>query len=615
MTQPTPAHATKTSPSAHTAPNENTQSTSTRIGTSKSAHVVTTGTHIATRWAALAVAAATVVVSAQTPPVINESLAVRQVFPATNWWNLDIRSAPVDTSSQKYIDWISGRATNPSAVRKLHPDFGPPPYGVPYVVVSGDEPLTPVNFVAYGSESDAGAVGRPPGYPIPDEARTQTGYIEGNVAGGGTSGDRHMLLIDRDRWLLYETYATRWNTSTSRWDADSGAVFDLSTNARRTDGWTSADAAGLAIFPGLVRYDEIESPNEIRHAFRVTVRGTNGYVWPASHKAGSTAGAPPMGMRMRLKASKVLTGYPASIQKIFRAMQTYGLIVADNGSDMYITGTMDARWNNDQLNPAFASLTADDFEVIALGYGKPTSGPALSLAMTDAPDPITVGSDITYSIVVRNDGTAPATNVVVDDVLPTGAALVVALASQGSCAGNGPVHCTLGTLAAGGQATVTISARPSAAGTLNNRASVAANEAEADMTNNTAAVTTTVNAVAPPPPPPPAATTHIGNLDASATSTSRTTWKATVRMLAHDAQHRPLAGVTITGSWTGGYFGTSSCKTSSSGVCSISSGRISKMNSVRFDVTDLSRNGMLYDASQNHDPDGSSNGTQIFVSR
>jgi hypothetical protein len=153
-------------------------------------------------------------------------------------------------------------------------------------------------------------------------------------------------------------------------------VFNLSTNARRPDTWTSADAAGLAIFPGLVRYDEAFGAGEIRHAFRFTVRGTNGYVWPASHRAGSSAGAPPLGTRLRLKATKNLSGYSASIQKIFRAMQNYGLIVADNGSDMFISGTMDARWNNDDLNPAFASLTADDFEVIQLGWGKTAAVPS-----------------------------------------------------------------------------------------------------------------------------------------------------------------------------------------------------------------------------------------------
>jgi hypothetical protein len=219
--------------------------------------------------------------------------------------------------------------------------------------------------VDYGSESDAGFRGET-GYPIPNEARTQPNYIEGGVPGGGTNGDRHLIVVDRDRWILYELFATRWNNN--RWEAGSGAVFDLSSNARRPEGWTSADAAGLAILPGLVRYEEAASGREIRHAFRVTVRATNGYVWPASHRAGSSSGALPMGARLRLKSSKVISTYPPHIQRIFRAMQTYGLIVADNGSDMYITGAMDSRWNNDELNPAFRSLTAGDFEVVQLGW-------------------------------------------------------------------------------------------------------------------------------------------------------------------------------------------------------------------------------------------------------
>lgn len=310
--------------------------------------------------------------------VLNESLAGRQVFPVSNWWNQDITRAPVDPQSAQMIDWISGRNSNPSAVRRLHPDFGPPPYGIPYVVVSGDQLRVPLTFVEYGSESDAGAPGLP-GYPIPAEARTQPNYIEGAVAGGGASGDRHLLMIDRDRWLLYESYATRWNSSAGRWEAGSGAVFDLAKNDRRPEGWTSADAAGLAIFPGLVRYDEVFGSGEITHAFRVTTRATNGYVWPASHRAGSTAGAPPMGARLRLKASKDISGFAPEIQRIFRAMKRHGLIVADNGSDMYISGTMDPRWNNDVLNPAFRALTADDFEVIQLGWRGTTLRPPTNL--------------------------------------------------------------------------------------------------------------------------------------------------------------------------------------------------------------------------------------------
>ncbi|HUK63631.1 MAG TPA: hypothetical protein VLV15_09860 [Dongiaceae bacterium] len=310
--------------------------------------------------------------------VLLEDFSARTVFPADNWWNLDISAAPVDTGSAALIDFISGRTPqNPTATRIVHPDFGPPPYGIPYVGVGGNQALEILLFSPYGGQSDAGAPGRPPGYPIPDAARTQPNYIEGGVAGGGSSGDRHLIVVDRDHWMLFETWATQWNGATAHWQAGSGAVFDLAGNARRPDGWTSADAAGLAIFPGLVRHDEVAAAGPIHHAFRVTVRATNGYVWPASHSAGSTTGAPPMGTRLRLKASVSLSGYPADVQKIFQAMKTYGLIVADNGTDMYVTGTMDPLWDNGVLNPAFHGLTADDFEVVQLGWGHPGPNPRL----------------------------------------------------------------------------------------------------------------------------------------------------------------------------------------------------------------------------------------------
>jgi len=301
--------------------------------------------------------------------VVLEDLTPRQIFPVDNWWNLDVSTAPVDPQSQNLIDWISGRVNgNTTATRALHPDFGPPPYGIPYLTVGANQALVSVAFSPYGSQSDAGAPGRPPGYPIPNQARAQANCIEGGVAGGGNSGDRHLLVIDRARGLLFETWATHWDAGDVRWEAGSGAVFDLTSNARRIEGWTSADAAGLAIFPGLVRHDEVASGAPITHAFRVTTRATNGYVWPASHPAGSTTGAPPMGTRLRLKSTVNIAGYPADVRRVFQAMKTYGLIVADNGSDMYISGTMDPRWNNGVLNPAFASLTADDFEVIQLGW-------------------------------------------------------------------------------------------------------------------------------------------------------------------------------------------------------------------------------------------------------
>ena len=309
-------------------------------------------------------ATVTVGTSAPPPPPVsivrlNDPLGSAVLFPSSHWWNQDISQAPVDPNSNAFITFI-GQS------RRLHPDFGPPPYGIPYVGVGGSQPRVPVTFVAYGSESDHGA-GGVPGYPVPDEARVLPNYIEGGVPGGGSSGDRHLIVVDRDRFLLFELFATRWNASANRWEADSGAIFDLTRNDRRPEGWTSADAAGLAILPGLVKYDESVS-GEIAHAFRVTVRSTNGYVWPASHRAGSTPGALPMGARLRLKASKDLSGFPPQLQRIFRAIKTYGLIVADNGSDMYVTGTMDGRWDNNLLNPAFHALTAGDFEVVQLGW-------------------------------------------------------------------------------------------------------------------------------------------------------------------------------------------------------------------------------------------------------
>ena len=292
------------------------------------------------------------------------------LLPPDNWWNVEVASAPVDPASAAYIAFIGVN-------RGMHPDFGgdaeefPEIYGLPYATVPGSQPLVPVDFY-YGDESDPGAPGRPPGYPIPEEAKTQAKWIEGGYPGSADpGGDRHMLIVDRDHRLLFELYDLHWDGA--QWTGGSGAVWPLDENRRRPEGWTSADAAGLAILPGLVRWDEVYGPDPIRHAFRVTVRATDGYVFPASHEAGDTAGAPPMGTRLRLKAATNLSGYAEPLRKIFQAMKTYGLIVADNGSDLYVTGTYDTRWDNDLLNPAFASLHGSDFEVIQLGW-QPTGG-------------------------------------------------------------------------------------------------------------------------------------------------------------------------------------------------------------------------------------------------
>jgi hypothetical protein len=250
-------------------------------------------------------------------------------------------------------------------------------YGLPYIVVPGSQARRAVSFL-YADESDGvdHATGQSyPFYPIPDEAITEPHWIEcgdpGDVDRRSTC-DRHMLVVDRDNLLLYELYNVFFDGT--RWLAGSGARFDLRSNDRRPEGWTSADAAGLAMLPGLVRYDEVHGSSEIRHAFRVTVRATNGHVFPASHRAGATAGALPMGTRLRLKAGRDISMFPPDAQKIFRAMKTHGLIVADNGSDLYVTGTFDTRWNNEVLNPAFHALTADDFEVVSLGYNPPPPG-------------------------------------------------------------------------------------------------------------------------------------------------------------------------------------------------------------------------------------------------
>ena len=344
------------------------------------------------------------------------------LFPPDNWWNLDISNWPVDANSGSYIAFINNGTT-----RRLHPDFGGNAgtaqdpnaiYGMPYAVARNitNSDLRTVEFL-YSDESDGVDHTTDtsfPFYPIPPEAITQPYWIEGGDPGSvdlRDSQDRHLFIVDGDRNYLYELYNVYYDAAQGKWFAGSGAFFDMNTNNRRPSGWTSADAAGLAILPGLVRYDEVYDPNvlEIRHAFRVTVRATNGFVYPASHKAGNTLGALPMGARLRLKAIVDVTQRTSdpNIQKIFRAMQKYGLIVADNGSDMYITGTYDTRWNNEILNPAFSKLSASDFEVIQLGYNPSASpSPPTLNSISVAPSSVTGGQSITGMVSLT--GPAPA---------------------------------------------------------------------------------------------------------------------------------------------------------------------------------------------------------------
>jgi hypothetical protein len=324
--------------------------------------------------AALALLIAPAGVFAQAPQPPASLPTPLPLLPPDNWWNVDVSTAPLDSNSANFITFIGGGAP-------VHPDFGGSDgsatgiYGMVYVVVPGTQPLEPVTFVEFGSQSDDGAPGRPPGYPIPLAARTEPKWIEAGQAGGCSGNDDHMLLVDNDNRILFELYHTCWNVGLGRWEAGSGAIFELDANGRRTDGWTSADAAGMAILPGLIRYDEVFGPNPIRHAFRVTVQSTNGHVYPASHDAGSTVGALPMGARLRLKAGTNISGLSAARQKIAQAMKTYGLIVADNGSNMYVTGAYDPAWDvppGDTVpGPTLGTLKASDFEVVQRGWQPP----------------------------------------------------------------------------------------------------------------------------------------------------------------------------------------------------------------------------------------------------
>ena len=227
------------------------------------------------------------------------------------------------------------------------------PNGIPYVVVHGTQPRVPVSFM-YASESDPGP------YPVPPYAP-----IEG---GASSSGDRHVLTVDADAWQLYEMWAAYPAGGGSSWSAGSGAIFDLTSGALRPAGWTSADAAGLPILPGLVRYDEVVIHHAITHALRFTCPSTqNGYVAPARHEAGSANTAlPPMGMRVRLKSSVDISGYSANLQVILRALQHYGMFVADNGSAFYLSGAPDPRWSDDELH-GLTALEGSDFEVVQVG--------------------------------------------------------------------------------------------------------------------------------------------------------------------------------------------------------------------------------------------------------
>jgi hypothetical protein len=256
-----------------------------------------------------------------------------------------VSTLPVDANSANYLAAIAATGGN----QFLHADFGGGgAYGIPYVTVPGTQAGVPVGFVAYGDESDPGP------YPIP---------LGAPIEGGS---DRHVLAVDRDRCKLYELYAAV--AGSDHWEADSGAVFDLRSNALRPDGWTSADAAGLAIFAGLARFDEVAA-GHIDHALRFTVSRTQqGYLHPATHWASSSTNPnlPPMGLQLRLRASFDVSSYHGEARVVLDALEKYGMIVADNGSNWYVSGAADPRWDDTDLDQ-LKRVPGSAFEVVDTG--------------------------------------------------------------------------------------------------------------------------------------------------------------------------------------------------------------------------------------------------------
>jgi hypothetical protein len=309
-------------------------------------------------------------------------------FPASNLWNTDISNAAVDPNSTNIINFIGSTVT-------LHPDFGAGTYhnqtlGIPYQIVSGTQAKVPITYGLYPDESDPGP------YPIPSNA-----LIEGYPKPG--NGDRHVLVLEKDGCWLYELYNASMARKGGGWMADSSAVWDMTINEQRPYGWTSADAAGLPVFVGLARYDEVAS-GAINHALRFTVpTSQKAFVLPATHWASSntSTSAPPMGTRLRLKASFDISGFPADDQVILTALKKYGMILADNGSAIFISGVPDDRWNNTNLN-LLKSITASSFEVVDQGTiytpANVPTGPSPTISsFTAFPTTVSAGQPVTLS--------------------------------------------------------------------------------------------------------------------------------------------------------------------------------------------------------------------------
>ena len=294
-------------------------------------------------------AAIAALLRADPPTGTSPSLGGLRIFPPDNPWNQPIDKEPVDPNSGILIASIGER-------KPLHPDFGfvyqNQMVGIPFIVVDKNTPKVPITF-EYKSESDPGP------YPIPLGAP-----IEG---GGDTTGDRHIIAIDRDNKKLYELFAAYPDARGYR--AGSGAIFDLTSNKLRPAGWTSADAAGLPIFPGLARYEEAVEQKVIRHALRFTaVHTRRAFIPPARHFASSIRNpiAPPMGMRVRLKARYDISGFPPTARVILQALKTYGMILADNGGDWFVSGAPDSRWDGNDIN-TMKQIKGSDLEVVRMG--------------------------------------------------------------------------------------------------------------------------------------------------------------------------------------------------------------------------------------------------------
>jgi hypothetical protein len=334
--------------------------------------------------------------AAQSPTAQSPVLEGCPVFPIDNVWNVPVDTLPVDARSSAYVASIG-------ADDDFHPDFGSDPtYGIPYVVVPASHATVPVTF-DYDDESDAGP------YPIPSNPPIEAG------------GDRHILIVRQGECKLYELYAAR--RASGAWQAGSGAIFDLRANALRTDGWTSADAAGLPILPGLARLAEVEA-GEITHALRFTAENTRkAHIWPARHDASDITdpNVPPMGQRFRLKAGFDISGFPPDAQVILRALKKYGMILADNGSNWFVSGETNTSWDDDVLN-TLKDLRGADFEAVDTSslIVDPNSA-RVELDRKDVtPRAVWQGQQATYTIQFAGAGAA----MTLSDPLPSGITLV-----------------------------------------------------------------------------------------------------------------------------------------------------------------------------------------------